>query len=169
MNSYQASFFKFARHPFRFGCYLFIKLPAAFFSGIRVKQINEDVCITRVPFKWLTQNPFKSTYFASLAMAAEMSTGLLALSNIYKRDLRISMLVIKMEALYFKKTTGTIWFTCEQGREFTSVIGQAIDTGEARTMIAKSTGINNVNEIIAEFAITWSFKARSENRNIINN
>ena len=60
-----------------------------------------EKCITSVPYKWLTQNPFRSTYFASLAMAAEMSTGILALSNVYKRNPPFSMLVIKMEASLF--------------------------------------------------------------------
>jgi hypothetical protein len=79
-----------------------------------VKEINEEKCIASVPYKWLTQNPFRSTYFASLAMAAEMSTGTIALSNVYKRKPSISMLVTKMEANYFKKATGTIFFNFEQ-------------------------------------------------------
>jgi hypothetical protein len=44
--------------------------------------------------------------FACLAMAAEMSTGVLAMAHVYKRKPAISMLVVKMEAEYFKKATG---------------------------------------------------------------
>jgi Domain of unknown function (DUF4442) len=121
------------------------------------------MCITSVPYKWLTQNPFRSIYFASLAMAAEMSTGLLALSNIYKRNVRVSMLVIKMEVLYFKKATDTILFTCEQGKVFTSIIEKAIQSGEPATLIAKSLGKNQMNETIAEFSFAWSFKAKTRN------
>jgi Domain of unknown function (DUF4442) len=141
--------------------YLLLKLPAAFFSGVKVKEINEEKCITSVPYKWLTQNPFHSTYFASLAMAAEMSTGVIALSNVYKRKPTVSMLVTKMDATYFKKATGTIFFTCEQGKEITSTIDEAVETGEGKSIVAKSTGKNKSGDIVAEFLFTWSFKSKS--------
>ena len=141
--------------------YLLFKLPAAFFSGIKVKKINEERCVTSVPYKWLTQNPFRSTYFASLAMAAEMSTGAIALSNVYERKPSVSMLVTKMEATYYKKATGTIFFTCEQGKEIASIIDEAVATGEGKSIIAKSTGKNKSREIVAEFLFTWSFKTKS--------
>lgn len=136
------------------------KLPAAFFSGVKAKEIDEVKCATQVPYKWLTQNPFNSTYFASLAMAAEMSTGLLALSNVYKRNPAVSMLVTKMEALYFKKATGITFFTCEQGKEISVIIDEAIQTGEGKNIIVRSIGKNKAGELVAEFLFTWSFKAK---------
>lgn len=161
MNTYQQSFFKLVHHPFKFNLFIFYKLPAAFFSGVRVRELTEERCITSVPYKWLTQNPFRSIYFASLAMAAEMSTGVIALSNVYKRKPLISMLVTKMEAIYFKKATGAIFFTCEQGKDITSTIDEAIATGEGRSIVAKSTGKNKSGEIVAEFLFTWSFKSKT--------
>ena len=161
MNSSQQSFFKLVNHPFKFNLFLFYKLPSAFFSGVRVRELTEEKCSTSVPFKWLTQNPFRSTYFASLAMAAEMSTGVIALGNSYKRNPPLSMLVTKMEATYFKKATGTIFFTCEQGKEITSTIDEAVETGEGKSIVAKSTGKNKSGEMVAEFLFTWSFKAKS--------
>ncbi len=160
MNSSQQNFLMLANNSFKFGLYLFYKLPAAFFSGVRVREISEDKCITSVPYKWLTQNPFRSTYFASLAMAAEMSTGTLALSNVYKRTPLVSMLVTKMEAAYFKKAVGRIYFTCSQGKEITTVINEAVLSGEGKSIIMKSTGRNKNDEVVAEFLFTWSFKAK---------
>jgi hypothetical protein len=123
-------------------------------------MINEEKCITSVPYKWLTQNPFRSVYFASLAMAAEMSTGALALSNIYKKIPGVSMLLTKMEASYFKKASGRIYFTCEQGKEITIVINEAISSVEGKSIIVRSAGKNKNDEVVAEFLFTWSFKAK---------
>ncbi len=161
MNSSQQEFLKLANHRFKFGMYLFYKLPAAFFSGVRVREIDEEKCITSVPFKWLTQNPFRSTYFASLAMAAEMSTGTLALSNVYKRTPNISMLLTKIEANYFKKAIGVILFICNQGNEITTVVDEAVRTGQGKSIVAKSTGKNLNGDVVAEFLFTWSFKSKS--------
>jgi hypothetical protein len=160
MATTQQSFFKLANSSLKFGMYLLFKLPAAFFSGIKIRAINEERCVTSVSYKWLTQNPFRSVYFASLAMAAEMSTGTLALSNIYKRVPAISMLVTKMEAVYFKKATGTVFFSCEDGQQLSSIIKEAALTGEARTLTAKSTGRDKDGALVAEFWFTWSFKLK---------
>lgn len=161
MTPSQQAFLKLASHRYKFRLYLLYRLPAAFFSGVKIREIDEERCVTSVPYKWLTQNPFRSIYFASLAMAAEMSSGMLALSNVYKRAPAISMLVTKMEAAYFRKATGTTFFTCENGKEIAVSVDEAISTREARTVTAKSTGIDKNGELIAEFLFTWSFKAKA--------
>ncbi|MDE3183706.1 MAG: DUF4442 domain-containing protein [Bacteroidota bacterium] len=149
-----------AQSPFKFQLFLLTKLPAAFFSGIKIKEINKEKCITSVPFTWLTQNPFRSTYFASLAMAAEMSTGVLALLNTYKKSPPISMLVTKMEATYFKKAKGITFFTCTEGSEIATTVNKAASGKVGQTVTVKSTGRNKGDELIAEFLFTWSFKAK---------
>ncbi len=149
-----------ARSPFRFRLFLLLKLPASYFSGIQIKEISKEKCITSVPFKWLTQNPFRSTYFASLAMAAEMSTGVLALINTYKKVPAISMLVTKMEANYFKKAKGITFFTCTEGLEITKAVNDAATGTEGKVITVKSTGRNKNDELIAEFLFTWSFKSK---------
>lgn len=153
-------FLKLVTHPLKFRMYLLYKLPAAFFSGIKVNECTQEKCITSVPYKWLTQNPFRSTYFASLAMAAEMSTGVLALSNIYKKKPAISMLVTKMEASYFKKATGIAYFTCEEGIKISNAVNNSAKGLEGTTITIISTGRNKDSEIIAEFLFTWSFKLK---------
>lgn len=157
-----ASFLKLVKHPVKFRVFLFFQLPSAFFSGVRVRELTADRCVTSVPFKWLTQNPFRSTYFASLAMAAEMSTGVLALANIYKRVPPVSMLVVKLEAVYFKKAVGRTYFTCEDGAAIRQAIEQSKKTGEAQAVVAKSIGRNQAGETVAEFSITWSFREKGK-------
>jgi Domain of unknown function (DUF4442) len=149
------------KHPVKFRMFLFLKLPSAFFSGVRIKEIDETKCITSVPYKWFSQNPFRSTYFACLAMAAEMSTGLLGLLHIHKRKPAVSMLVIKLEAEYFKKAVGRTTFTCDEGEQIKATIEKAVASGEGTTWRAKSIGKNEKNEIVATFYITWSFKAKT--------
>ncbi|MFM9910840.1 MAG: PaaI family thioesterase [Chitinophagaceae bacterium] len=160
MSNSSNEFIKLLKHPVKFRMFLFYKLPAAFFSGVRIRSIDESKCTTSVPYKWLTQNPFKSTYFASLAMAAELSTGALGLSHIYKRKPSISMLVVKMEANYFKKAIGKTYFTCEAGQQIRETIEAAIATGEGKLISVKTIGANEAGEIVAEFLFTWSFKAK---------
>ena len=154
------SFIQLIQHPVKFRWFLLTKLPSAFFSGLRVPAIDSSKAVVTVPYQWFSKNPFKSTYFACLAMAAELSTGLLAMMNTYQSHPSISMLVTGLEAKYFKKATGVTSFLCEDGDAFHRTVLDAIATGEGRVFTAKSVGKNEAGELVAEFLITWSFKAK---------
>ncbi len=148
------------KHPARFRMFLFSKLPSAYFSGLRIREMNEEHCSITVPYKWFSKNPFRSTYFACLSMAAEMSTGALAMAHLYHSKPPVSMLVVKVESEYFKKATGITIFTCEDGLLIKNTIETAIGSRQPQIIKAKSTGKNENGETVAEFYITWSFRAK---------
>lgn len=160
MTPHTESFIKLLRNPFKFRSFLFYKIPSAFFAGVRIKEVDADRCVVTVPYKWFSQNPFRSTYFACLAMAAEMSTGSLAMAHVYKNKPEISMLVVKVDSSYFKKAGGITTFTCQDGKLIGETIAKAIATGDGQSIIANSVGVNKNGELVAEFFITWSFKVR---------
>ena len=149
--------------PLKFRMFLLSKLPSAYFSGVRVKSLDENKCEVTVPFKWFSQNPFRSTYFACLSMAAEMSTGALALRHLYKRKPAVSMLVVRTEGEYFKKAVDKTTFVCEEGSQIKRMIEEAVESGEGRTIRAKTIGKNKAGELVSEFFITWSFKSKKVN------
>lgn len=153
-------FLQLINNHFKFGLFLFSKLPSAFFSGVRVQFADENKCVVTVPYKWFSQNPFKSTYFACLSMAAEMSTGVLGLAHVHKRNPGVSMLVVNISGSFIKKAVGKTSFVCNDGLIIKQTIEAAILNAEGKTVIAKSTGTNAQGEVVAEFLITWSFKAK---------
>lgn len=160
MNPNASALIKLMKHPLKFRLFLFLKLPSAFFAGVRIRDLDDKKCIVTIPYKWFSKNPFRSTYFACLSMAAEMSTGSLAMMNVYKRKPPVSMLVIKTEAEYFKKATGRTTFVCEDGEIISKAIEESVDTKDARIVRARSIGKNKDGELVAEFYITWSFKVK---------
>jgi len=161
-TSSSTAFFALVRNPFKFRLFLLKNLPAAYFSGVRIKSTTEERAIVSVPYKWFTRNPFRCTYFACLSMAAEMSTGILALGAIYKRSPKVSMLVTSIEGKFYKKATGTIKFICEEGITIRQTIETTTVTGEAQAVKVLSSGFNEQNELVAEFWVTWSFKAKQQ-------
>lgn len=162
MNAQTKAFIQLMKHPFKFRMFLLLKLPSAFFAGVRLRDIDEKHCVVTVPYKWFSQNPFKSTYFACLSMAAEMSTGALAMAHLHKRNPAVSMLVVKVESEYFKKATGRTTFICEDGETLFNAIEESTATGEARIVRARSIGRNEKEEVVAAFYITWSFKVKEK-------
>ena len=148
----------------KFEFFMLSKLPSAWLCGVRLREIDEAHAVVSVPYKWLSQNPFRSIYFACQAMAAEMSTGLLAMGHLHNIDPPVSMLVIKMEAVFMKKATDRIYFTCNDGAAILHAIKMAIDTGQGQSVMATSTGFNKLGEAVSEFKIQWSFKARTNKK-----
>ncbi|MER3463367.1 MAG: thioesterase [Chitinophagaceae bacterium] len=155
-----AAFFRLVNSPLKFSLFVLKKLPAAYLAGLRITNADEARAVVTVPFKWFTQNPFRSTYFACLSMAAEMSTGLLAMANIYGRKPGVSMLVVDMKAQFHKKAMDITSFTCNDGLLIKEAVNRAIITKEAQTITVYSEGKNREGELIAAFWFTWSFKAK---------
>lgn len=160
-KDHSADFIRLVNHPLKFRMFLFAKLPSAFFAGVRVRKMDEASCLVTVPYKWFSQNPFRSTYFACLSMAAEMSTGVLAMAHIYGKRPPVSMLVVKVESQYLKKAIGVTTFTCSEGLLIRDAVQQSISTGEGKTIRIETVGRNQLGEKVAEFWITWSFKGKS--------
>ena len=149
------------KHRIKFNLFLIKNLPAAWFSGVRLVNCTDESCTVKVPYQWFTTNPFGSTYFACLAMAAEMSTGILALGNIYGRNPPVSMLVRSLQADFLKKATGVTSFTCEAGSAISAAIQRAITEKAPQEVTARATGTNEKGELVAVFSITWGFREKS--------
>ena len=139
------------------------KLPAVFFTGIRVKSINNEVCTVSVKHRWINQNPFKSMFWAVQGMAAELTTGALMLMKIRESQKNISMLVANNNATFTKKATGRITFTCYDGKKIDDAITKAIDTGEGQTIWMQSVGTNEEGIDVSVFNFEWSIKVKSKN------
>lgn len=140
--------------------FLFFKLPSAYISGVRVKQIEANKCVVTVKHRWINQNPFNSMYFAVQAMAAELSTGALVMNHVQNSGKKISMLVANNKSNFTKKATGRITFECLDGHLAEKSIQDAIVSGEGKTFWMKSIGTNENGEQVSEMDFEWSVKSK---------
>jgi hypothetical protein len=136
-------------------------LPLAAFAGLRVVRLDEAACAVRLPGGWRTQNPFRSTYFAAQAMAAEMSTGAPALVLLRDAPASVAMLVVGLRARYGKKLVGPGAFTFEDVAGMKAAVERAAASDEPQALTARSTGRDAAGDVVAEFEVDWSFKRRS--------
>jgi len=158
MNPEAENYRKKMLNPFIFWVAMLSKLPSAIFWRLRVKKLDQDKCEVSLPFFWRTQNPFRSIYFAALAGAAELSTGILCQMALAGKG-KFSMLVVDFRAEFYKKATTTTLFICEQGHELNDCINK-LGVNESDKITLVSTGTSTSGEIVAKFFITWSFKKK---------
>lgn len=147
-------------NKFQLHLFLFLKIPISWIAGVRLKEMNDEICITKVKFGWLNQNPFNSMFWAVQGMAAEFSTGFLCAEKIRKSGKKISMLVVHNQAEFTKKAIGRVTFSCLQGKELDAVLQKAIETGEGQTLTLFSEGKDQKGDLVSKFAFTWSFKVK---------
>lgn len=146
--------------PSKINTFLLFKLPSAYFTGVRVKSISENTCITTVKLRWINQNPFNSMFWAVQGMAAELSTGAMVLAKIKESGKNISMLVANNKASFSKKAKGRIMYSCTDGALINQAIEKTISTGEGQTIWMKSEGKDSVGDIVSIFEFEWTLKVK---------
>ncbi|NNK82219.1 MAG: DUF4442 domain-containing protein [Flavobacteriaceae bacterium] len=149
--------------PRKLNLFLMFKLPAAFFTGVRTKYIDDNKCIVTVKHRWINQNPFNSMFWAVQGIAAELTTGALVMQKIKQSEKSISMLVASNNATFFKKATGRITFTCDEGYLIGAAIKNTIKTGEGQTVWMHSKGINEDGIEVSHFNFEWTIKLKTPN------
>ncbi len=145
---------------FKVNLFVMFKLPSAYLCGVRAKYIDNLKCEATVKHRWINQNPFNSMYFAVQAMAAELTTGALVLSQIRDSKKNISMLVANSKSNFTKKAIGRITFSCNDGLLIENAIKQAIETNEGQTIWMKSIGIDEKGDQVSEFDFEWSVRVK---------
>jgi hypothetical protein len=142
--------------------YFLAKLPLAWFAGLRVKRLDAQRCEVMVPRGWRTQNPFRSTYFAAQAMAAELATGALCMAAVQGAGVPVSMLVTEMRSTFGKKAVSDAVFTCADGDAVAAAVAETLRTGEGTTVEATAVGRMADGTEVATFVFTWSFKRKAD-------
>ena len=112
--------------PSKINRWMFLKLPAAWLTGVRLTLIDEDKCEVKVRFKWINQNPYRSMFWAVQGMAAELTTGMLLTKCIQDSNSNISMLLVGNKSNFYKKAVGKLTFTCEEGENAKKLINSTI-------------------------------------------
>jgi hypothetical protein len=145
-----------------FHTYMFLKLPAAWWTGVRVTYSDDFRTEVVVKYRWANQNPFGSIFWAVQGMAAELSTAVFLMQNIRKSHQAISMLVLQNQAVFKKKAKGRVVFRCSQGQEASAAVQKATETGEAVTLHLHSVGTDSQGDTVAEFDFKWTLKKKTK-------
>ncbi len=147
-------------NPFTLPAFMLAKLPLALFAGLRVRSLDTERCTTSLPYGWRTTNPFRSIYFAAQSMAAELSTGALAMLAIEASPGSVAMLITGLEAEFGKKANADVKFTCEDGGKIFAAVREAATSHEPAVVRAETVGRMGDGTEVSRFVFTWSFKRR---------
>ncbi|MEK9559633.1 MAG: DUF4442 domain-containing protein [Flavobacteriaceae bacterium] len=143
-----------------FNRFLFLKLPSAFFCGVRLRSLNEERAVVTVTLNFLNKNPFKSMFWAVQGMAAELATGAIILAEVRNTTVPISMLVTRNEAEFLKKAKGKITFTCTDVTLVKNQFATHLQSETGTRFWMQSEGVDQQGEVVSRFRFEWSVKAK---------
>jgi len=144
-----------------FNRFLLLKLPSAFFSGVRLRSLNDKCAVVTVTLNFLNKNPFKSMFWAVQGMAAELATGAIILSEVRNSTVSISMLVTRNEAEFLKKAKGKITFTCTDVAFVKNQFASHLQSKTGTRFWMQSEGVDEQGEVVSRFRFEWSIKTKN--------
>lgn len=139
-----------------------IKIPLLSSIRPRVVEIDNKRIVLRVPLNRRTKNHMGVMYFGALAMGAEASVGLRAVSTIRKMKAPVDFLFKDFNATFLRRAEGDVHFICEQGEAIEQLVRRCVESGERENGTFKTVAIvpKISDEPVAEFEVTLSLKRR---------
>ena len=150
---------KLALSPF-FKAGLLKILPMGSIAGLKIISLDDQQCKVTVPYKYINKNPFNTTYWAVLGMAAEMASGALVQMFTHKIEPSVSMFVTGCDGKFIKRAVGVTTFICNDGQLIADTVQKAIETYEPQTIQINVKGYDEDNNLLVDFSFEWSLKAR---------
>tara|TARA_A200000159_G_C7166205_1_gene273419 strand:- start:169 stop:669 length:501 start_codon:yes stop_codon:yes gene_type:complete len=141
----------------RFRFFTVLTMPAAWFAGLRLDNIDDRACGTSLPGGWRTQNPFKTMYWAVQGMGAELATGAVPFAISRSMSEKLRMFVVGTEAKFVKRAKGRIKFTCDETMKAREAIEESMKTGEPIEIDLRSVGRDDSGEVVSEWIFRWNF------------
>jgi hypothetical protein len=141
----------------------FTKIPLLYYARPSVVERSDERVVIRIPLRRRTKNHHGSMYFAALAMGADCSVGLLAVDLIRQKREKISFIFRDFNAEFYRRATGDVYFSCNQGREIAELVKMAA-ASEDRIELplhAVATVPSDNDQPVARFRLTLSLKRSS--------
>ena len=116
------------------------ELPMGTIAGLKIIELDDLQCKVTVPYKYINKNPFNTTYWAVLGMAAEMASGAMVQMYTHKSKPSVSIFVTGCNGKFIKRAIGVTTFVCIDGQLIADTIQKAIDTMLPQTIQSNVKG-----------------------------
>jgi hypothetical protein len=136
------------------------KIPLLFYVRPSVVEKSDERVVIRIPLGRKSKNHHGSMYFAALAMGADCAVGLLAVELINRQEESISFIFKEFNAEFYRRATGDVFFSCDQGNEIAELVKQATSSMQRVEMPlnAIATVPAESDEPVARFRLILSLK-----------
>ena len=146
--------------PWKLRIWMMKRLPMGLISGMVIESLNENGCKVMLKDRFWIRNPFGSVFWAVMAMAAEMSTGVLVYA--YVSGTNTKYILIGVQGDFLKKLRGKSYYFCPSGQDVLRNLKSLENPGDTCTVLLPVTAYDQAGHIVAEFKFSWQLR-KTEN------
>lgn len=142
----------------------FWKVPLIAFVRPKVLEVDDVKVAIKIPLNRRTKNHLGSMYFGSLMIGADLAAAYYAVKLIFQSGKRIDFVFKNSQAVFLKRPTGDVVFSCTQGEAIRALVTRADESGERVDTELKvvCTVPSDGHAIVAEMNMVLSLKKRSK-------
>ncbi len=140
-----------------------MKLPLLAWVRPSVIQMDENTTVLKIPLARRTKNHLNVMYFGALAMGGEATVALPAVIAIRDTGNKVNFLFKDFQANFLRRAEGDVHFHCEESAQVRELINKALKSDDRFEHTFRSFAVvpsKDPNEVIAEFKVTMTVKAR---------
>ena len=140
----------------------FTKVPMIFYCRPKVIEINSDSVTVKIPLLRRNKNHVGSKYIGALAVGADLTSAILALSLVNKSKIKIIPIFKDLHANFLKRAEGDVHFVCNEGVKIKKMLKEVIDNNvriNEKIIVNAYVPTKLGEEVVAKFSLTLSLKA----------
>lgn len=144
--------------------YSAINIPLLAFLTPRVIEATNERSVVRVRLDRRSRNHLGVMYFGAMAMGAELSIALRALTGIADSKQKIDFIFKDFSSEFLKRADGHVHFICEEATKIGDLIARACDSSERLTETFNGYAVvpKNGDEPVMKYKLTLSVRNRSK-------
>jgi acyl-coenzyme A thioesterase PaaI-like protein len=144
--------------------YSAIQIPLLAFLTPRVIEATDERSVVRIRLDRRSRNHLGVMYFGAMAMGAELSIALRALTAISESKQKIDFIFKDFSAEFLKRADGHVHFMCEEASAIKKMIQDSADSSErvSRTFNGVAFVPKNGDEPVMKYKLTLSVRNRSK-------
>jgi hypothetical protein len=147
--------------------YSLYAIPLLAFVSPRVIELTDKRSVVRVRLGMKTRNHLKVMYFGALAVGAELSVALKAITAIQESGKKIDFIFKDFSAEFLKRADGHVHFVCDEADKVAALIKKAETSPERLTQTFKGHALvpSKGDEPVMKYKLTLSVRNRSLKEN----
>lgn len=142
--------------------YCSIHIPLLAFVTPRIIALTDERAEVRIRLDRRTRNHLNVMYFGALAMGAELSIALKALTAIQRSGKKIDFIFKDFQCEFLKRADGHVHFACDQVKDVQDLINRASATSErlSETFEGYAFVPKNGADPVMKYKLTLSVRQR---------
>lgn len=140
----------------------FFKIPLIFYVNPKVILLNNEEIKVSIPLNRRTRNHYGSMYFGALAVGADISVGLFAMSLVKKSGADMLLLFKDFQIEFHQRAEGETIFSCRDHEKINNQIALVLrDRKRVNEQVCGQAFVPSVSkDPVCSFKLTVSLKQR---------